>query len=909
MAVTLGLVALVVGSLVGNTVSQSYKIGAMYGMHTRVDNLYKRLFTDAVTYINRDENLMNIDGTESLAVFNEPLITWTYSNPPQALRGACTFAGSVDINGLIVPSDVCPDCGGHTGRIIGNAFAPVIALDQAEGSKAYKMLPTDTELVELWISVINHYKWQDFIFIYDGDSSYSLAWVLLEMERENSWHVIPYEIYDEEDYGKMAKDLKQRRTQNYLLYMHEEERLPGLRDSMLDNGLFGDKYHWIFGNLEPPITRRYLDDKLRIHTSFLTRFKMRVQDGFDQNVLTKNPIPPRNWPFRERTAYDAMLFFAQAMTVFRRENGRYPNVVPKCGEDVRSELEPVMQKISIEGLSGEVAFNSHGDRVNYTIDVYMGKDKHNILKAGVWTQNIAHYERKYGEVWPKDKGRLNMFPFRQSDQSYIKVLSIEEPPFLMLRDHNYDRERRQVQTGDELGLDRYYGIIPELLENIRKIFEEELRMEFKYKIELVAEGYYGKRNPNTGEWDGMVKELQDSDADLAAGAFTVTRQREDVIDFTKHFHTGPIKVLIKHPNWVRDYPFAFVFSLHWDAWLVNLFAFGITILVFWMLMRYHPMEYRKQQEVGQATREQSIEFTLRNTAWMLTGIMFLRGHKLSPVSLAGRILLSAWFYFTLVMVFLYMLNLTEYVTIDKDILSINSPTDLLNEPLLKIGMVRNGPTHDYYSMSSNSEDQQLMSIMGVLDRQPFVERLRDGALRVRNDNGHYALVSEEILLTYYTQRGPWCDLYVVGDPVKRLKYAFATPSGSPLRDQITYAINKLQTSGVVQELLEKNWFGYQKCEEETLWESESVLSINGNDLEGVYYVLAMGVVLSAIIFFIDVICYWLFGSCSSVGTHPPSNPRGPGETITMTVNPREQHTRNDFDYSKPAEEKSPNMWI
>ena len=80
----------------------------------------------------------------------------------------------------------------------------------------------------------------------------------------------------------------------------------------------------------------------------------------------------------------------------------------------------------------------------------------------------------------------------------------------MLRDHNYDRERRQTQTGDELGLDRYYGFIPELLEHVKSIFEEDLGIEFKYRIELVAEGYYGKMNPNTGDWDGIVKELQDS---------------------------------------------------------------------------------------------------------------------------------------------------------------------------------------------------------------------------------------------------------------------------------------------------------------------------------------------------------------------------------------------------------------
>ncbi|XP_038068097.1 glutamate receptor 1-like [Patiria miniata] len=906
MAVIWGLAALFIMSFIGSTTSQSYKIGAMYGANTNMDNHYKELFVDATTYINRDPEFMN-GNRETLNVYNYRPIAgtnWSLPNAPQALRAACTFASSVDMHGLIVPSDVCPGCSGHTGRIVGNAFAPVIALDQASGSKAYKMLPTDSDLLELWVSVINHYKWQDFIFIHDGDSAYSMAWILLEMENQNKWHVVPYQIYDEADYAEMAKDLKKRRTQNYLLFLHEEERLPGFVNWMLDSGMFGDKYHWIFGNLEPPISRQFLDDKLRIHTSFLTRFKMKIVEGVESKVLTRNPIPTRNWPFRERTAYDSMLFFAKAMTVYREENGRYPEAVPKCGDDLSSQLGTVMQKVSYEGLSGEVAFNSDGDRVNYTINIFFGKDKHNIRQAGVWTQNIDHYERKYGEKWPKNTGRLHMTPFRQSDPSYIKILSIEEPPLLMLRDHDYTRARRQ--SSDELGLDRYYGIIPELLVYIQYIFEHDMGMEFKYKIELIAEGYYGKRNPNTGDWDGMVKELQDSDADLAAGAFTVTQAREEVIDFTKDFYKGNIKTLIKHPNWVRDFPFNFAFAHDWDTWLVNLFAFGITILVFWALMRFHPLEYRKQSEIGQATREQSTEFTLRNVAWMLTGVVFLRGHKLSPASIAGRILLAAWFFFSLVMVFTYMLNLTDFIAIDKDILTINDPVDLLNEPLLKIGMVRHGPTHDYYSMSSKASDQQLMSIMGVLDRDPFVERMRDGALRVRNDNGHYALVSEELLLTYYTQSGPWCDLYIVGDPVKKMKYAFATPSGSPLRDQITYAINKLKQNGTIKELVEKKWFGDQKCEEESLWESESVLSINANDLEGIYYVLAIGLVLSAIIFFIDVLCYWVFGSCSSAGDPRPSNPRGDG--FTMTLNPRDK-PRDERDYGKPPEEKSPNLWI
>ena len=58
--------------------------------------------------------------------------------------------------------------------------------------------------------------------------AYSVALMLMAMEEDNDWHIVPYEI--SEDWDVMAKDLKKRRIQNYLLYVHEEELLPDLRD-------------------------------------------------------------------------------------------------------------------------------------------------------------------------------------------------------------------------------------------------------------------------------------------------------------------------------------------------------------------------------------------------------------------------------------------------------------------------------------------------------------------------------------------------------------------------------------------------------------------------------------------------------------------------------------------------------
>ena len=98
---------------------------------------------------------------------------------------------------------------------------------------------------------------------------------------------------------------------------------------------------------EPPISRNFLDDKLRIHTSFLTRFKMETVFGVDQDVHTRNPIPPRKWPFRQRTAYDSMVFMAKAVMAYHAEWNRWPEAVPKCGEDIVCDLDPTMQKVCL----------------------------------------------------------------------------------------------------------------------------------------------------------------------------------------------------------------------------------------------------------------------------------------------------------------------------------------------------------------------------------------------------------------------------------------------------------------------------------------------------------------------------------------------------------------------------------
>lgn len=126
---------------------------------------------------------------------------------------------------------------------------------------------------------------------------------------------------------------------------------------------------------------------------------------------------------------------------------------------------------------------------------------------------------------------------------------------------------------------------------------------FNYVIEMVPDKKYGALDPETGEWNGVVRQILEKvrfdrrvvvfffflnnsarfcmnlkivkktktlktddllelqKADLAVGSMTINYAREMVIDFTKPFMNLGISILFK----VGDSPFLFFFLFYWRA--------------------------------------------------------------------------------------------------------------------------------------------------------------------------------------------------------------------------------------------------------------------------------------------------------------------------------------------------------
>ncbi|KAI6076921.1 Glutamate receptor [Aix galericulata] len=109
------------------------------------------------------------------------------------------------------------------------------------------------------------------------------------------------------------------------------------------------------------------------------------------------------------------------------------------------DIQRALQQVRFEGLSGNVQFNEKGRRTNYTLHVI--EMKHDGIR--------------------------------------------KEDPYVMLK-----KNANQFE-----GNERYEGYCVELAAEIAK------HVGYHYRLEIVRDGKYGARDPDTKTWNGMVGEL------------------------------------------------------------------------------------------------------------------------------------------------------------------------------------------------------------------------------------------------------------------------------------------------------------------------------------------------------------------------------------------------------------------
>ncbi|XP_075545277.1 glutamate receptor 1-like isoform X2 [Dermacentor variabilis] len=522
-----------------------------------------------------------------------------------------------------------------------------------------------------------------------------------------------------------------------------------------------------------------------------------------------------------------------------------------------------LRQTHIIGLTGNISFDAQGNRVNFTIDVVEMTMNSEMVKIAEWSDSsgLHPHPPKYKRV--KQDSELE-------NKTYI-VTSILEEPYLMFK----KPEPGQVLVGN----DQFEGYCKDLADLIAD------QVKVNYILKLVNDSKYGGRDVNSpAGWNGMVGELIRQEADIAIAPLTITSARERVIDFTKPFMSLGISIMIKKPMKMKPGVFSFMNPLSREIWMCIIFAYvGVSVVLF-LVSRFSPHEWRYEETfVGPSV---SNDFSLYNSLWFSLGAFMQQGCDICPRSVAGRIVGSVWWFFTLIIISSYTANLAAFLTVERMVTPINSADDLAKQTEVEYGTLsfsstqeffRNGQYMDDREVWENYEDDEILCTWTGSDTFPcpsifrskiavyarmwefmntrkhvFTSTYEEGIRRVRESKGKYAFLMESTKNDYINERHP-CDTMKVGRNLDAKGYGVATPLGSNLRDRLNLAVLSMKENGDLARLENKWWYDRSECRSGDSKEStQNELTLS--NVAGCFYILIGGLVLAMVVALLEF-CY------------------------------------------------------
>ncbi|KAJ8408907.1 hypothetical protein AAFF_G00247250 [Aldrovandia affinis] len=702
------------------------------------------------------------------------------------------------------------------------------------------------DLQNALVSVVEHYKWTKFVYMYSSDSGLTVMQRVLDTAAERSWLVtsVNLETLTEVALLKFFQDLD-RKKEGRIIIDCELERLTTILKSIVTQGRNLKNHHYILANLG------FLDIDL---TEFkkgganVTGFQLMnysdptvsrtIQEwlDFDSKDLK---IPKKRLKYTGALTYDGVSVMAaafqnlrkQRIDISRRGNAGDCLANPPAPWGQGIDIQRALQQVQIEGLTGHIQFDEKGRRINYTVSV-MELGPKGPKKAGYWNEaekfvSMPTYSQASNET------------FGLQNRTYI-VTTILESPYVMLK-----KNHEQL-----VGNDKYEGYCVELAAEIAK------HVGYTYKLEIVSDRKYGARDFESKMWNGMVGELVYGKADVAVAPLTITLVREEVIDFSKPFMSLGISIMIKKPTKSKPGVFSFLDPLAYEIWMCIVFAYiGVSVVLF-LVSRFSPYEWQGEEmedgpdqqqnqnlnqtqsqsqqnqnqqssnQQGQSQSQQSLqqnqnqqqqqspehtnEFGIFNSLWFSLGAFMQQGCDISPRSLSGRIVGGVWWFFTLIIISSYTANLAAFLTVERMVSPIESAEDLAKQTEIAYGTLDGGSTKDFFRRSKIGVFEKMWSYMKSAGPSVFVKTTDEGVARVRRSKGKYAYLLESTMNEYIEQRKP-CDTMKVGGNLDSKGYGVATPKGSALRNPVNLAVLKLNEQGLLDKLKNKWWYDKGEC--------------------------------------------------------------------------------------------------
>uniref|UniRef100_A0A8C8ER11 Glutamate receptor n=1 Tax=Oncorhynchus tshawytscha TaxID=74940 RepID=A0A8C8ER11_ONCTS len=597
------------------------------------------------------------------------------------------------------------------------------------------------------LSLLDHYDWNKFVFLYDTDRGKYLHLCIVSVGK----HVKGYH-YIMANLG--FKDINLER------FMHGGANVSGFQ--LVD-----------FSN--PMVIKL-----------------MQRWNKLDQREYPGSDSPPK---YTSALTYDGVMVMAEAFRNLRRQKvdiSRRGNAGdclanPAAPWSQGIDMERTLKQVWLQGLTGNVQFDHYGRRVNYTMDVFELKNN-GPRRMGYWTDS--------DKLVLIQNEALN--PNEIMENRTVVVTTIMEGPYVMLK------KNWELYEGN----DQYEGYCVDLASEIAKHIGIKYKIaivpdgkygardpETKIWNGMVGELVYGKAEIAVAPLTiTLVREevIDFSKPFMSLGISIMIKKPQKSKPGVFSF-LDPLAYEI----WMCIV-FAYI-GVSVVLFLVSRFS----------PYEWHTEEPEEGTD-GPPSDQPPNEFGIFNSLWFSLGAFMQQGCDISPRSLSGRIVGGVWWFFTLIIISSYTANLAAFLTVERMVSPIESAEDLAKQTDIAYGTLDSGSTKEFFRRSKIAVYEKMWGYMKSAEPTVFTKNTQEGVVRVRKSKGKYAFLLESTMNEYTEQRKP-CDTMKVGGNLDSKGYGVATPKGSLLRSAVNLAVLKLNEQGLLDKLKNKWWYDKGEC--------------------------------------------------------------------------------------------------
>jgi hypothetical protein len=436
------------------------------------------------------------------------------------------------------------------------------------------LYPHPSTLARVYMELLSTLGWTKFTILYEDGSSLLRLSALLKMSGKKNKPVTVRQLDPRRNHRQVLRDMKMAGEHNILLDC-SIQILPEVLKQAQQVGLMTDVQNYIITTLD-------------LHTIDLEPY----QYG-GTNITGLRMVDPKNdivqkavkgWEYLEHKKdrnlsisadkitvsmaliHDAVRLFAHGLSRLNYSNSidiKPLDCEKKMNWQHGASLINFMksEQSMLPGLTGLVQLDDKGLRTNIALDI-MELSYNGLQRIGTWNSTKKDGLRITRQGLSSSRNDSETL----QNKTLIVLTALSEP---------YGMYRKSV---DALTNDTCYEGF-----GIELIHELSLLLGFNYTFKLQEDSVYGMYNNKTKEWNGMIKELMEENADLAITDLTITSEREEAVDFTHPFMSLGISILYKSATKEPPSLFSFMAPFSTDVWLCIFSVYmGVSFLL-WIM--------------------------------------------------------------------------------------------------------------------------------------------------------------------------------------------------------------------------------------------------------------------------------------------------------------------------------------